>query len=282
MPTIQMNEKEIQAFVTIYKALLMPVPNEYMSYFMRGDGFSVSIYKSGKVVFQGSKLSYFSDYLKKDDDDSPEYPYDFMNTIGSDEVGTGDVFGPIVVATAFVKGKDTTKLKAMGVKDSKKIVDSEILKIADELIKRINYKVIIVRDEKFNSSSSEYNLNEMKARLHNHNFLLLSKEVHYDMACLDQFCSKTNYYKYLEGVETFTDISFEMKGETKSIAVAAASIIARAYFLKEMDRLYDLYGYRLPKGSGKDADLMIKKIRDDGKEEIFNHIAKLSYKNFKK
>ena len=282
MPTVLMNEDEIKAFVTIYQAFLKPTPNEYMSYFMSGDGFSVSIYKSGKVVFQGSQLSYFSDYLKKNDEEEAQYPYDFMNTIGSDEVGTGDVFGPIVVATAFVKGKDTSKLKNLGVRDSKKIVDNEIIRIADAITKKVKYKVIIVRNEKFNSSSDSYNLNEMKARLHNKNFLELSKEVSYDMVCLDQFCSKDNYYKYLEGVESFNEVSFEMKGESKSIAVAAASIIARAYFLKEMDRLHDTYGYRLPKGSGKDADEMIKRIRDDGKEEIFTHIAKLSYKNFKK
>ena len=132
-------------------------------------------------------------YLKEEETDEAKYPYDFMNTIGSDEVGTGDVFGPIVVATAFVKGKDTTKLKKLGVRDSKKIVDNEILRIADELIKKLKYKVIIVRPEIFNSSSENYNLNEMKARLHNKNFLELSKEVNYDIVCLDQFCSKDNY-----------------------------------------------------------------------------------------
>ena len=80
-----------------------------------------------------------------------------------------------------------------------------------ELTKKLKYKVIIVRNEKFNSSSDSYNLNEMKARLHNKNFLELSKEVSYDMVCLDQFCSKDNYYKYLEGIESFNEVSFEMK-----------------------------------------------------------------------
>ncbi|MCR5741684.1 MAG: ribonuclease HIII [Gammaproteobacteria bacterium] len=281
MPTIKMNEQQIKSFINIYQAFLTVPPNEYIAYFLQGKGFSVSIYKSGKVVFQGSNLSYFSDYLKENKE-NPEYPYDYMNTIGSDEVGTGDLFGPIVVATALVKGKDTDKLKALGVKDSKKITDKEIISIGKKLIKMLKYKVIIVKDEVFNKNSLKYNLNEMKALLHNQNILELTKEVQYDLVCLDAFCSKQNYYKYLKNVEAFEDVSFEMKGETKSIAVAAASIIARMYFLLEMDNLSKLYGYDFPKGAGVQADAVLKKIIDDDRRDILKYVAKMNYKNFQK
>ena len=282
MPTIKLNEKEIEAFVAIYKPFLKETKSEYIAYFFQGKGFSVSIYKSGKVVFQGSNLSYFNDYLENKHDEDQLYEYDFMNTIGSDEVGTGDLFGPIVVATAFLPGKDREKYKKLGVKDSKKITDNEILKIGEILIKKLKHKVIIVRNESFNKNSSKYNLNEMKALLHNQNILELSKETKYDIICLDEFCSKENYYKYLKGRETKDGISFEMKGESKSLAVAAASIIARYYFLKEMESLKEKYGYDLPKGAGEEADKMVKKILEDNNESIFPFIAKLSYKNFKK
>ena len=121
----------------------------------------------------------------------------------------------------------------------------------------------------------------MKAILHNKNIRDLAKEVPYDMVCLDQFCSRQKYFEYLEGREAFTDMSFETKGETKSVAVAAASIIARYFFLEEMKRLEEIYGYHLPKGSGAIADAMIEKIKNDGKEDILKHIAKLNFKNFK-
>ena len=279
-----MNEAEIQAFSLSYAAFELPPTNEYISHFFKTKGASVIIYKSGKAVFQGSHLEIFSDYLKetkKETDDISLHPYDSFNTIGSDEVGTGDVFGPIVVATAYVSAKDSDSIKALGVKDSKKISDEDIVVIANKLLKLLKYKVIVVRNETFNDKETSYNLNAMKALLHNQNMTELSKEVPYDYVCLDQFCPKTTYYSYLKN-DAFKDVSFEIRGESKSVAVASASIIARYYFLLEMERLKKLYGYDLPKGSGKPADLMIQKIRDDQKEDLFYHLAKLNYKNFTK
>ena len=129
MPTVLMNEDEIKAFVTIYQAFLKPTPNEYMSYFMSGDGFSVSIYKSGKVVFQGSQLSYFSDYLKKNDEEEAQYPYDFMNTIGSDEVGTCDftLFPKSYYLLQNIEKDDIIKLKHNKSNTSQKMQNRNIL-----------------------------------------------------------------------------------------------------------------------------------------------------------
>ncbi len=45
----------------------------------------------------------------------------YSTAIGSDEVGTGDYFGPIVVTAAYVKKEDIKYLESLGVKDSKKI-----------------------------------------------------------------------------------------------------------------------------------------------------------------
>ena len=286
---IKMTESEIKNFITTYKAFETMPTNAYIAHFFQGDGFSVSIYKSGKVVFQGSKLDYFKEYVNDESSDSEgNYPYNHMDTIGSDEVGTGDLFGPIVVATCLVKGKDTNELLKLGVKDSKKITDKEIVKIGKTLVKKLKHKVIILRNEQYNNNTSIHNINELKAGLHNSNIRDLAKEVKYDVVCLDDFCGKTNYFKYLNNIfnikpqEVFSNISFETKGETKSIAVAAASIIARCYFLKEMDNLEKLYGYKLPKGAGSEADELIKQIKKDGKEDILYHITKLNFKNLKK
>lgn len=278
MPTVKMNMETIERFKNEYDGFLKESPNEYILYFFQTKGASVSIYKSGKAVFQGSNLEIFSEYIKVDQSES--YPYDKADTIGADEVGTGDIFGPIVCASAYVKAKDTEKLKKNGVKDSKKISDETILKLGKYLTQNFKYKANIVRNETFNDKQKDYNLNAMKALLHNQNITDLAKEVKYDMVCLDQFCSKENYFSYIKG-NAFKDISFEMKGESKSISVAAASIIARYLFLMEMNRLKELYGYELPKGSGEAANKMIEKIKEDGKEKILYHIAKLSFKNFK-
>jgi len=118
MPTVKMNMETIERFKNEYDGFLKESPNEYILYFFQTKGASVSIYKSGKTVFQGSNLEIFSEYIKVDENQS--YPYDKADTIGADEVGTGDIFGPIVCASAFVKAKDTEKLKEIGVKDSKR------------------------------------------------------------------------------------------------------------------------------------------------------------------
>ena len=47
-------------------------------------------------------------------------------TIGCDEVGTGDYFGPLVVCCAYVPEELISKLQAMGIKDSKALEDPEI------------------------------------------------------------------------------------------------------------------------------------------------------------
>lgn len=278
MPTVTFNERQIKEFVEIFKPFLEEAKNEYMLFFFKMKGASVSIYKSGKVVFQGSNLEMFKDYIKLE---NHHYKYNNMNTIGSDEVGTGDAFGPIVAASAFAPKNLISKLIELGVTDSKLIDDEKIMALGPKLNKLLPHRVIIVRPETFNDKQKSYNMNKMKALIHNQNIQELVKVTNYEVVCLDQFCEEKTYYSYLKP-GYFDKVSFEMKGETKSLAVASASIIARYYFLLEMDMLSKKYGYNLPKGSGIKADEMIKKIREDGKEDILYHIAKLSFKNFNK
>ncbi len=289
MKSIKLTESEIQDFCIEYKDFELPTKNEYISHFFNIDGAYVSIFNSGKILFQGINLERFSKYLNHEseaeqlsldlDEDADDTPYDYMNTIGADEVGTGDTFGPICCAAVFIKVSDIEYLKKLGIRDSKKISDDRIIKLGEIIKNKYKYKVNIVRNEIFNDKSNELNMNEMKAKLHDQNIKNLAKEVKYDAVCLDEFVNRDKYFSYLDS-DAFKDIAFEMKGESKSIAVAAASILARYFFLLEFSRLEELYGYKLPKGSGKNVKLMIDKIREDGKEDIFYHIAKMSFKNF--
>ena len=47
--------------------------------------------------------------------------YYYCSSVGSDEVGTGDYFGPIVVTATYVKKEDIPFLESLGIKDSKKV-----------------------------------------------------------------------------------------------------------------------------------------------------------------
>ncbi|MBR4236816.1 ribonuclease HIII [bacterium] len=284
MKSVKMNENQIQEFTIKFKDYETDIKNEYIDHFYKINGATVSIFKSGKVLFQGSNLDVFGDYfntytqlsLDLDEDDTP---YDYMDTIGADEVGTGDTFGPIVCASVFVRKSDIEYLKELGVKDSKKLSDERIMKLGKIIEEKFEHQVNILRNEIYNDIKDKYNMNEMKARLHNQNILLLSKRVKYEAVCLDEFVNRDKYFSYLND-EVFKDISFEMKGESKSCAVAAASILARYFFLLEYERLIKEYGYSLPKGSGTKVKEMIEKIRNEKKDDLFYHIAKTNFKNF--
>jgi len=281
MPTIVLNEKEILEFKNKFNDILKEPTNEYMLYFFQYNGGSVSIYKSGKTVFQGSDLSRFSEYLNNVEiNDNTTYDYDKYDSIGADEVGTGDTFGPIVCASCFVSKDKVSILKEMGVTDSKKINDEKIKELGKYLISNYKYKVSVVRNENYNDHFDKYNMNEMKAKLHNYNISMLAKEVNYEKIILDEFVNKEKYFEYLDD-NAFKNICFEMKGESKSTAVAAASIIARFYFLIEFDKLIKTYGYELKKGSSVEVSELINKIKKDGKEDILYHICKLNFKNVK-
>ena len=214
---------------------------------------------------------------------------DIIPQAGSDEVGTGDTFGPIVVVCAIVEDKDILLLNELNIKDSKELTDDQILDIGDKLIKNIKHSYIMLKNIAYNKATLSYNLNEIKAALHNLCYINLKNKYNAlpKLCVIDQFCSEENYYKYLENNkeinEIFKDVKLETKAENKYIAVAVASIIARYYFVKEFNELCSKYKMELAKGSSNPIlEIQIKEIINKyGKDEL-NNVAKLHFKNVKK
>lgn len=203
---------------------------------------------------------------------------------GSDEVGTGDTFGPVVVACALLEEKDLELINELNIRDSKELTDSQIEYIASRLIKQVKYSYCILKNDKYNKVHEKYNLNAIKAILHNEVYLKLETKYKLPKLCVvDQFCTKDLYYGYLESIKKIKrDLKFETKAENKYPSVAVASIIARYYFIKEMSNLSNKYNIELAKGSSnpiltKQLKEIIKKY---GKDEL-NNVAKLHFKNVK-
>lgn len=265
----------------------------------------VTLYKSGKVVFQGvsadidanmwrERESFLNNGKevknltkeKKETKNVDKTDYYFINSIGSDEVGTGDYFGPVVVASTFVKRSDISFLEDLGVKDSKKLTDDKIIKIAPSIIKRIPHTIIILNNKDYNSNySSDNNMNKIKAILHNKALsTLLNKDNYpYNMIVMDQFVNKFKYFQYLENnPNVVKNIAFTTKAEDKCLSVACASIIARFMFLKEMKALEDKFEIVIPKGAGTEVDKVGKEIVLKYGKDILNEIAKLNFKNTNK
>ena len=262
----------------------------------------VTLYESNKVVFQGVSADIDADMWrqrekaltgkfpienkkqeKKKEEKKDTTDYYFINSIGSDEVGTGDYFGPIVVTASYVNVKDINFLEKLGVRDSKKITDEKILKIAPELIKRIPHVTVILTNEQYNNMhNKEVNMNAIKAIMHNKVlYALISKnEYNYDKIVVDQFVYPQKYYDHLKNSKYIVrNISFTTKAEDKCLSVACSSIISRYIFLSEIEKMGKKYGEKILLGAGNDVDELAKKLKDKyGKNEL-NKMVKLNFKN---
>ncbi|MBO7536676.1 MAG: ribonuclease HIII, partial [Bacilli bacterium] len=176
------------------------------------------------------------------------------------------------------------ELKRLGVKDSKKLDDNKIIELAKVIkAKTVNASVILSND-KFNSIMNQpnMNMNKIKAILHNKALSnLLAKGINPDAIVIDGFTTQDKYFAYLADKDDVVKENVRVieKAEDKYISVGAASILARAYFLKSFNELCEKYGYNLPKGAGPNVDKMIYTIITQGKKDILKDIAKVSFKN---
>ena len=260
---------------------------------------TITLYESGKLMFQGISAdidaNIWIDLEKKlnnrviniDGTEKKAAKTNSetleMSTIGSDEVGTGDFFGPIVVTATFVSTNDFEFLQNLGVRDSKKLDDNKILQIAPELMKKIPYVTTILDNKTYNERhNKDLNMNKLKAILHNKALLELKNKHNFNYAkiVVDEFCNKEKFYEYIKDVpEKVMHITFMTKAEDKVLSVACASIISRYIFLRKMDELSDSVHIPLPKGAGTNVDKVAKDIKDEYGIEKLNEIAKMNFSN---
>jgi len=263
-----------------------------------------TLYESGKVMFQGIgadiEASYWTEQERilnnriidsnndKKDKDKKEEKKLFINdsTIGSDEVGTGDYFGPLVVTASYVPKDMINKLKELGVRDSKKLNDDKIKEIAPTLIKEVTHTSIILSNKEYNDyRTDETNMNKIKAILHNKCLLSVIKKdnVKYNKIVIDQFEPPKSYYNHVSKLkEKVTNITFITKAEDVCISVAVSSIISRYIFLLEMDKLNKKYNIIFPLGSTDIIDEVGVNLVKKYGEDILYDIAKLNFKNTNK
>lgn len=291
-----LDEQTIQHLGEIYHEAIHQI-TPHAHYQLKLPSLSVTAYKSGKVVLQGTAVDEFIQKhdltaltsTKKTNYDTKGLPEGFSNwsVIGSDEVGTGSYFGPLIVACAFVPENLNKELQQLGVKDSKNLTDAQIQEIVPKIKKLIPYKLITLWPEKYNEVQQTKNLNEMKALLHNQAIKLLYQQLNPETVqavLIDEFCTPKNYYRYLQEQTTpLKSITyFKTKGESHHIAVAAASMIARDAFLTGLQTLSKEYGYKLLSGAHTDVDNLASKILEFDGMEVLSKVAKLHFANTQK
>lgn len=264
----------------------------------------ITLYESGKLMFQGIgadiEASYWTEQERiknnrdclaeiekknqekdKKNEELKDDRFKNISTIGSDEVGTGDYFGPIVVTASFVDIKNKGMLYELGVRDSKKINDEKIIQIAPTLIKEIPHVTYILKPTDYNRIGIT-NMNKVKAILHNKVLVSLTKKdrYNYDKIVMDQFVFPKKYFEHISSsIEKVTNITFSTHAEDKCLSVAVSSIISRYIFLGEMKKLNQELGMNIPKGAGTLVDNVgadiVKKFGFDKLQEI----AKMNFKN---
>lgn len=266
----------------------------------------ITLYESGKLMFQGIgadiEASYWmeeerilnkrdlqrelkSEQEKKDkkNEELNDDRFKNISTIGSDEVGTGDYFGPIIVTASFVDIKKKSFLYELGVRDSKKITDEKIIAIAPTLIKEFPHVTYILTPSDYNRLGIT-NMNKVKAILHNKVlYTLKEKNYNYDKIVVDQFCYPVKYYEHIKATPNkVTNITFTTHAEDKCLSVAVSSIISRYIFIKEMEKLTKEMNMNIPKGAGTNVDEVgVKIVKQYGINKL-NELAKLNFKNTEK
>lgn len=261
----------------------------------------ITLYESGKAMFQGPSADIEAsmwEMINKSDGNLEDFfeeekgkktikeeiniPID-INSIGSDEVGTGDYFGPIVVTSSYVSKENIPFLTELGVRDSKKLSDEKILEIVPKIIKKIPYKTLILNNKDYNFYyGKDMNMNKIKAILHNKVLYNLINEnnFEYDYIVVDQFESPKSYFNHLNDASKLVkDITFITKAEDKCLSVACSSLISRYIFIKEIDKLSDKYGLFIPKGASSYVDDIAIKLINKYGNNVLENVAKLNFSN---
>ncbi|MFB6467917.1 ribonuclease HIII [Cytobacillus sp. Hz8] len=263
---------------------------------------SITAYKSGKVLFQGAgsetearKWDSLNGASAKPMSKKKPTPqgsngnlpahFETLSVLGSDEVGTGDFFGPITVVAAFVKREDIPLLKELGVKDSKSLTDEKIGEIAKQIKEVIPYSLLTLHNEKYNQlQKSGMSQGKLKALLHNQALKHVLDKIapaKPEAILIDQFAQVGVYYNYLKGQSTIVreNVYFSTKAEGIHIAVAAASILARYAFIQHFDKLSEKAGFKIPKGAGHQVDVACAKLIKAKGKEILPQFVKLHFAN---
>jgi ribonuclease HIII len=252
--------------------------DDILKWKIRDSGFSINIYNSGSVVFSGQKAEEL--YRRYRSLIQPVLPQ-----AGSDEVGTGDFFGPICVCAAFVDEDIFSQIARMNLTDSKQLTDIYIREIAPVLIDKVPHSLLVLENSRYNQVIRSHNMNAIKAMMHNKAYLnLQGKGITLPSQCVvDDFCGETLYYRYLSGEpEVFHGLTFHTKAESQFISVAIGSIISRYAFLKYMDELSERYLSVFPKGAGEPVDQFAAEfVRQHGLEEL-RKVAKCNFRNYQK
>lgn len=205
---------------------------------------------------------------------------EFIAHIGTDESGKGDFFGPLVIAGVLADEKSAEYFKELGIKDSKKLSDKKMLMLAGEIKKTAPYSIIAISNSKYNELYANIkNLNKLLAWGHARAIENILERNHCEYALSDKFGDESLIQSAL--MKNGRAIRLEQMCKAESdIAVAAASVLARATFVEKMQAMEETYGLKFQKGcSGLVKNVASEFISKYGKERL-KEVCKAHFKTY--
>ena len=262
---------------------------DYARFAFKGTHEKVNIvaYDSGKLVIQGKGTEDFvRDTLEAEVTGEPRLGYEefynpdwFEPHAGLDEAGKGDLFGPLITCCVIADGGMVRDWIKEGIKDSKKMSDSSIIGI-EKIIRKTQGAVIQTAYcgmNKYNQlmSKPRANLNRLMAWLHARALEDALKKKPVSWGLLDQFSKEPLVQKMVKN-ENF-ELRMRTKAEEDPI-VAAASICARAEFIRQMESLSKKAGEPLRKGASAEVKKQAQKLISNLGPNALGDFAKLHFK----
>ena len=199
--------------------------------------------------------------------------------IGTDESGKGDYFGPLVIAGVFVPEGQTSVLTELGIKDSKKIGDRRVQKLAALVKTGYIHSVVAIGPERYNDLYGKLrNLNRILAWGHARVIENILERVDCRLAIADQFGDKSFILDALLRKGKRIELVQKVRAE-EDAAVAGASVLARAEFLQRLRGLSIDVDFELPKGASPLVEEAGVKFVGRLGREALGRVAKLHFKN---
>ena len=199
--------------------------------------------------------------------------------IGLDEAGKGDYFGPLVIGAVYVDEQTEPRLIELGVRDSKLLADSRILALAEKIKALCPHFVVPIEPKRYNELYNKiHHLNRLLAWGHAWTLEQMLEKVPGNLAIIDQFGDKSYILQALREKGRSITIVQRPRAE-EDVAVAAASILARARFVQQLEQLSKRVGTTLPKGASDPAIVAVgREIVAKFGKDILTEVAKLHFK----
>lgn len=252
----------------------------------RNETVTLNVFSTGKVVVQGKRGAVLKERIDawlrgaaetrgSGRPSSVEAVPDSTPRVGTDEAGKGEYFGPLVVAGVRVLGAGQSHaLHQLGVRDSKTVANvrattlsAEILRVAGARnVRELALPPRQYEERRRAAGSVQRLLGELHAEI------LRELAEGAEVAVVDSLGTGS-------GLECHAPPGLRLVMRPRAeddVAVAAASVVARARYLAEMSRLSGAVGFELPRGSTHVREAVSRVYRERGMEGL-EEVAKVHF-----